>query len=310
MLGLLLLGGMAGAGLAQPQLELVPDEPGLRERFASYLTRPGGKAMAFAPDAEQSWQAWGFDSAIEAQQMVLEKCGRLGSPCVLLAIDDTVVWQAEPDPARPALARPVYVRPVRGNVRAKDALRLREWPTALSASVGRVAAGADLAVGGRAEGQDWYLVRAADGRRGFVHAALVSGEVKPVPGDGTLDLGVAWRRIDELRAKAAAGDAAAQFQLGIWYEHGFGVERDLVESRAWFERAAGQGHAVAAYHAGLAHELGLGVEIDIARALPWFELAAQGGHDVSRGKVTRYRVMVQPPPAPVPPPPAAGPAPP
>ena len=131
-----------------------------------------------------------------------------------------------------------------------------------------------------------------------------------MPGDGTLDLGVAWRRIDELRAKAAAGDAAAQFQLGIWYEHGFGVERDLVESRAWFERAAGQGHAVAAYHAGLAHELGLGVEIDIARALPWFELAAQGGHDVSRGKVTRYRVMVQPPPAPVPPPAAAGPAPP
>jgi hypothetical protein len=301
---------MAGAARAQPQLELVPDEPGLRERFASYLTRPPGKAMAFAPGSEQSWQAWGFDSAIEAQQMVLEKCGRLGRPCVLLAIDDTVVWQAEPDPVRPALDRPVYVRPVRGKVRAGEALRLREWPTAMSAPLGKVAAGAELAVGGRAEGLDWYLVRGGDGRRGFVHASLVRGEVTPVPGDGTLDLGVAWRRIDELRARAEAGDSAAQFQLGIWYEHGFGVERDLVESRAWFERAAGQGHAVAAYHAGLAHELGLGVEIDIVQALRWFELAAQGGHDVSRGKVTRYRVMVQPPPPPALPPAAAGPGPP
>jgi hypothetical protein len=308
------LAGLAAASAvsqAQAPGDALPIEPAVRDRFASYLTRPGAKAMAFAPGTEQSWQAWGFASAVEVQQMVLEKCGRLGSPCVLLAIDDEVVWRPAADALHPALDRAVFMRPMRGEVRATEALALHGWPTALSAAAGRVPAGGALRVAGRPEGLDWYWVTAGDGAQGFVPAALVEGAVAAVPGDGTLDLGVAWRRVDELRGKAEAGDRAAQFQLGIWYEHGFGVERDPLEARRWFEQAAEQGHAVAAYHAGLAHELGLGVEIDIAEALRWFELAARGGHDVSRAKVTRYRAMVAPPPSPpAPPPAAAGPAPP
>ena len=42
----------------------------------------------------------------------------------------------------------------------------------------------------------------------------------------------------DLKKRAAAGDAAAQFELGILYYYGQGVTQDYAQARAWFEKAA------------------------------------------------------------------------
>ena len=47
--------------------------------------------------------------------------------------------------------------------------------------------------------------------------------------------------IAELKAKAEKGNADAQFKLGVCYDHGDGVAKNLVEAVKWFREAAEQG---------------------------------------------------------------------
>ena len=47
-----------------------------------------------------------------------------------------------------------------------------------------------------------------------------------------------------LRA-ARAGYASEQYNLGIIYQHGFGVEKNLATAREWLEKAASQDHTQA-----------------------------------------------------------------
>ena len=49
-----------------------------------------------------------------------------------------------------------------------------------------------------------------------------------------------------LRGAAAAGDAEAQYTLGVAYMRGFGTTRDSVEAHMWYNLAAAQGHVLAA----------------------------------------------------------------
>ena len=54
----------------------------------------------------------------------------------------------------------------------------------------------------------------------------------------------------ELRARAEAGDAASQFNLGFRYATGEGVPEDDAEAARWFRLAAEQGHASASTTSG------------------------------------------------------------
>ena len=47
----------------------------------------------------------------------------------------------------------------------------------------------------------------------------------------------------EFTPLAEQGDADAQFNLGLMYRNGEGVQQDHKESAKWFRRAAEQGHA-------------------------------------------------------------------
>src|ERR1700676_447816 len=110
---------------------------------------------------------------------------------------------------------------------------------------------------------------------------------------------------------AAAGDAEAQFQLGLFYARGQGVIGSLGDAVEWFRRAAEQGHAEAQYQLSLGYlhgghadggvsdwyagaaavdqdvadrnrELmfpnGITVSCDLAEALRWCREAAAQGH--------------------------------
>ena len=49
--------------------------------------------------------------------------------------------------------------------------------------------------------------------------------------------------IDALRVRAEAGDAVAQYDLGVMYANGLGVPEDDAEAMRWYRLAADQGHA-------------------------------------------------------------------
>ena len=55
------------------------------------------------------------------------------------------------------------------------------------------------------------------------------------------------RSLVDIRARAEAGDAEAQKNLGVMYAIGEGMPQDDAEAVAWFRKAAEQGHAEAQF---------------------------------------------------------------
>ncbi len=81
----------------------------------------------------------------------------------------------------------------------------------------------------------------------------------------------------DLRAKAQAGEAQAQYQLGDELQRGSLLMQDHAAAVAWFLRASEQGHSGAQIRLGQIYLQGLGVTADPARALQFLEQAAADG---------------------------------
>ncbi|MBI1239783.1 MAG: sel1 repeat family protein [Alphaproteobacteria bacterium] len=83
---------------------------------------------------------------------------------------------------------------------------------------------------------------------------------------------------------ADAGDARAQFNLGVLYAEGRGVERDMRLALAWWQKSAKQGHVRAAHNMGLALIAGEPrgeaetLEPDFKGAAHWLRIGAEAGY--------------------------------
>ena len=80
--------------------------------------------------------------------------------------------------------------------------------------------------------------------------------------------------LDDLRQKAEAGDAEAQYNLGRTYYLGNGVPKDLTEAVKWYSRAAEQGFAPAQVNLGNMYSRGEGAPKDDTKAVKWIRKAA------------------------------------
>ena len=83
--------------------------------------------------------------------------------------------------------------------------------------------------------------------------------------------------VEWYRKAAAQGHAAAQYNLGVCYSEGWGVEEDKSEAVEWHRKAADQGHAAAQYFFGCCYFSGEGVEEDKSKAIEWYRKAADQG---------------------------------
>ena len=81
-----------------------------------------------------------------------------------------------------------------------------------------------------------------------------------------------------LKPLAQRGDPYAQFSLGVMYDDGVGLPRNLKLALMWYKKAGAHGLADAQFMAGMLYGAGRGVRQDPAAALYWFELAAAAGH--------------------------------
>ena len=92
---------------------------------------------------------------------------------------------------------------------------------------------------------------------------------------------VRWRAVveegrEEERA-AEQGTPYAQFNLGMMYRNGEGVEQNDAEAVRWLLCAACQRLAFAQNHLGSMYYLGRGVDQSDLLAVYWFRLAAEQG---------------------------------
>lgn len=81
-----------------------------------------------------------------------------------------------------------------------------------------------------------------------------------------------------LRVQAEAGDPIAMFNLGVHYDAGKGVSRDLKEAAKWYLKSAEAGFAHAQNSIGSMYQAGDGVPEDLGKARTWYEKAASQGH--------------------------------
>lgn len=88
--------------------------------------------------------------------------------------------------------------------------------------------------------------------------------------------------VEEYTLKAREGDVDAQYNLGIMYYHGEGIEADHKEALFWFLKAAEQDDPDAQYNLGFMYGKGEGVEKSQEQSMQWFMRAAQQGHKEAR----------------------------
>jgi TPR repeat protein len=79
----------------------------------------------------------------------------------------------------------------------------------------------------------------------------------------------------DLMARAKQGDDKAQFEVGLIYYKGQGVQADYLDALNWFKKAAGQGHSSAQYNVGYMNEKGEGTPQDYVEAAKYYHLAAE-----------------------------------
>ncbi len=89
-----------------------------------------------------------------------------------------------------------------------------------------------------------------------------------------------------MRPKAEAGDAEAQYVLGLIYEGGIGVEASPKDAYTWYEKAMNQGHAAATTAIGdLFFDGAPGVDPDPSMAAFWYLKAAEMGDGMAQAKM-------------------------
>jgi TPR repeat protein len=99
----------------------------------------------------------------------------------------------------------------------------------------------------------------------------------------------------DLRARAGAGEAQAQNELGeALYIGKRGVTRNAVEAVECFRQAASQNHPAAQSNLGVCYERGDGVAKYEVEAYKWYLLAAAQGDNKARRNASILELMLLP----------------
>ena len=78
---------------------------------------------------------------------------------------------------------------------------------------------------------------------------------------------------------ATEGLPEAQYNLGVCYDNGYGIQQDYKKAVYWYEKAAMQGIAIAQCNLGVCYYNGYGIQQDYKKAVYWYEKAAMQGDD-------------------------------
>ena len=95
---------------------------------------------------------------------------------------------------------------------------------------------------------------------------------------------------------AKQGNARAQFDLGLMYAKGDGVQRNEREAFKWFHKSARNNYTEAKFYMGLSFAEGRGVKKQAQLARYWFKLAAKAGHRQAMAHLASIERSLRPQP--------------
>lgn len=89
------------------------------------------------------------------------------------------------------------------------------------------------------------------------------------------DYATAFEKFSNL---ASEGEVTSQYNIGLMYEKGNGVKRNLAKAKYWYLKAANQNYSAAQRNLGQMYITGnFGVKQDYKKSLYWFEKAGDQG---------------------------------
>lgn len=86
----------------------------------------------------------------------------------------------------------------------------------------------------------------------------------------------------ETYTAALRGDKVAQFQTGVIYERGIGVEANQTRAAEWYLKSAQQGYIDAQFNVAIMFIRGRGMEHNVTQGMMWLASAAKQGDNESR----------------------------
>ena len=89
----------------------------------------------------------------------------------------------------------------------------------------------------------------------------------------------------EFLAAAEEGHSDSQYNIGLMYEHGIGVDKDEKEALGWYRKSAVQGNALAQFNLGVLYENGRGAAVDFTQANEWYRKASVQGDPLAIGNL-------------------------
>lgn len=99
--------------------------------------------------------------------------------------------------------------------------------------------------------------------------------------------------LKQAKPLADNGDANAQYNLGVLYDEGLGVDQDYDKALKWYRKAAAQEYAKAEHNIGIMYQEGHGVNKDPEEASRWFEKAAKHGEPAAQNNLAVMYVRGQ-----------------
>lgn len=99
--------------------------------------------------------------------------------------------------------------------------------------------------------------------------------------------------LENARPLAENGNANAQYNMGVLYDEGYGVDQNYATARGWYEKAAAQQYAKAEHNLGIMYQGGHGVPADDAKAAEWFKRAAKHGEPAAQNNLAVMYVRGQ-----------------
>ncbi len=159
------------------------------------------------------------------------------------------------------------------------------------------------------EAYKWLLLASAQGREDstkviaeleprLTRAQLAegqkrAGESKWLEDEPDEGFGAGMGQLGDLRAKAEAGNAQAQNELGeVLYAGKQGAPRNPVQAAKWFRKAAEQKDPVAQYNLANCYERGHGVPKHEAEAYKWALVSAAQGNTRAKATVSILELLL------------------
>jgi hypothetical protein len=143
-----------------------------------------------------------------------------------------------------------------------------------------------VCVGGAAwMGARWMASR----RRATAMVAPVASSAAPISRETYIGAD-----LKDVQSHADAGDAEAEYELGVRYASGIDVNQDYSQAMRWFLQAADHGSARAQGRVATWMFLGRGAEQDYSKAYYWGLLAQAGGDESGRTIVVQSAPYLSP----------------